>query len=170
MKKIIAGLLTVLTLFTAISFTASAAKQTENLSVTLRTDIAGLSYGDYEKLYEITTDEIVINTKSEALPVFIADYAGDVYLYAMKPGRTYYIEYSFIPAEGYEFPESVSLDDFKVDYSGNCDIYWCGVKTGNNGSRSVSINAKVVVDGNVIQRIIGRISDIIIKLRSWSLY
>lgn len=173
MKKIIALLLSTLTLFTACTFFASA-KQTENISAIFNTDIGGLSYADYDKLCEITSDEIVFNTVSPAPPVFVADYAGNVYLYEMKPGRTYYIEYSFIAADGYELPEKVGIEDFKADYSGICDIYWCGIKTGNdnNGNirNSLSVNAKVTADGTFIQRLIGRIADIILKLRAWSLY
>ncbi|MBP9989785.1 MAG: hypothetical protein KBT46_09850 [Ruminococcus sp.] len=173
MKKIIALLLVLTGLISFNVFPVSAEADIAAM-IELNSNISGYTYQDYEKFVEIKSDKIDFYIPKNSDVALVADYRGSMYLGDLKPGRTYYIYYYFAPNEGYEIPDELNDSNFKIDCGSGCSVvslrkvamYYSFEKT----IPLIALDTKVVVDGNIFQKIIGRIQDIILKIKSWSPY
>lgn len=157
---------------------AAAVRETGVIRVRLHSDIAGLTESDEpEKMIELLTDNVVYSYRA-AGPVSFADYAGTPVFDDLKAGRTYDLSYCLDAAEGYALPETIGEGDVQIECGKNVWVYSTQITTArirnDDGSfttyKGLRIQAQVVVDGNIFQRIIGFLYDIYLKIRAWSLY
>ena len=137
----------------------------------LRSDLDGLVYSDYERFSEILCDSVVFHVKGDDSAVYVSDYAGAVCYDPLKAGRTYYVYYSYLPAAGCALPETIDEDGVSLTCDAGVRVYSYAV-TGlpTDTDRTLQIAATVTVDGNLWQRFVGRLYDIYLKIRAWSLY
>ena len=174
MKKTIAFFLAFIMLF-AFPLSSFAFEKADDISIRLTNDIAGLDYNDYEKIAIILSDSITYTNTLRYNCIQINDYAGNVYLEKMKPGRTYSVHLSFMPAEGFEFPEELTSSMVNIICEEGCTVWWWGktVGTADDGVSKeyfLSVSAEITVKGNFFQRIFGRLADIFLKIKAWSPY
>ncbi|MBQ7595165.1 MAG: hypothetical protein IJU45_00710 [Clostridia bacterium] len=176
LKKTISVLLVICSLFLLMT-PVSALKETGVISLKLNSDIAGLTYADSEQLFEIKSDNVVYS-KTHEFPVSVSDYAGTSSRDTIVAGRTYYIDYSLSAADGYVLPEKLEKGDVEIECGKGVKVLNTQIVTGNyrqpNGEmltvKGLNVTAKVLVDGNIFQRIAGFFYDIYLKIRAWSLY
>ncbi len=147
------------------------------ISLKLNSDIAGYKSSDVEKLIEIKSENVKLDTKNDE-PVYVADYAGTVDTGAFVAGRTYNVYYYLVAADGYTLPEKLNDGDVTIECGKGVTVYSVDIVSGkykqDDGSfetyRGVFVYAGVVVDGNIFQRIVGFFHDLILKIKAWSLY
>lgn len=171
MKKCISIILALLCTLSLLINPVNAA-EVSGFSAHLHNNVGGCDYNDMDKLLTLNTEHLKFSD-TRSSPVQINDYVGNVYLDKMKPGRTYYISYSFVVDDGYTVPE---LTDENIDIicDKGCEALWClkayGVNARNEKCDCVSLYEKVTVPGNFFQRIFGRLADIFAKMAAWSPY
>lgn len=170
MKKILSAVLAALIIASVICVTAYGA-DTGEIVIDMRSDVAGCTFADADRMMNIVSGEIQLNPNSNTDKVQITDYAGNVYLEPMKPGRTYYVDWSFAAADGFTFPEN---PDVSVVCGEGCNLLWYDIAYGRNDRGveyySLAVHTGVTADGNIFQMLFGRIADFFLKLRAWSLY
>lgn len=172
MKKAISVCLALVLLLSAFIFPVFASEKTE---IVLSNELAGLSWGDDAgKFAEIVSGDIVFTPVRTTEPLSVYAYNGDPYFNELKAGRTYYIDYVFSPAPGSSFPEKFSDETVSVVCGEGCTLLWYDKAVGNDGNGGMTdflcVHTRVTVKGNTVQRIIGKLLDLLLKLRSWSLY
>lgn len=149
---------------------ANAQEKIDKLSVSFSNDIVGLTDRDIDRFKVETSDNIVFDDD----PILVADYTGAAYLGEIKPGRTYYIYYDFVAADGYELPDEVSEKNVSVQCGEGCSVIWFGKTIGpyvdGKPSYGLMFYTKVKTPGNFFQRFFGRIADIFLKIKAWSPY
>ncbi len=170
-KKALSVILSLLFVFSVLP--AAAARTAENMTVELFSDVAGASDRDVERF--ISVSEGLVPNNITGVPVSVYDCIGTPYFDKLKPGRSYTVYYSILPAEGYEFPDEVSLDNMTVKTAKGNTVYWCGKTHGLQDSegvwrQSVEIQTTLRVDGNAFQMFFGRLVELFMKIRSWSPY
>lgn len=176
LKKMISVLLALCVLFLCLLPAAAAGSNFGVISVRLNSDIAGLTKDDAEKLIEIRSDNVVYKTGNGG-PVFFADYGGTAEDGALVAGRTYTAYYSLEAADGYTLPDILNDNDVQIECGKGVSVISTQILSakirGEDGNfkeyREVRIFAQVVVDGNIFQRVIGMIHDLILKIKAWSL-
>ncbi len=179
MKKITVFVLT-LCLLLGCLFLPSSAESRDVISLRLNSNVAGCTDDDAGRLIEILSPQVTYYTDGRG-PVHVSDYAGFSLWGQMEAGRSYYLEYTLVPAEGYTLPDELSEGDVSVDCGKGVSLISCRVinlsvagssaSTGRSTVRKVlRLTATVVVDGNPFQRLIGVIKDIFLKIRTWQLY
>ena len=177
MKKLISAALAACLLLTCLLLPA-AAKTEEGISLRLNSDIAGCTRMDVDKLMEIRSPQVTWYPYGDS-PIFITNYAGYGEYAHMDAGRTYGITYSLVAADGYTLPEEIAEGDVAFDCGKGVDVVYCKIvevrrpdsdTEENPRTRVLRVIANVVVDGTAIQRVIGWFKDVILKIRSWSLY
>ncbi len=173
LKKTFAVLLALCAVYSLL-LPAEALRDTGTIAVKLNSDIAGATRRDAERLIELQSPNVVLSTRGDG-PVTVADYGGTGENGALKAGRTYSVYYTLTAAEGYELPETLRDGDVSITCGKGVKVISVQIVTlpGKNGEilfRGVQIFAQVVVDGNVFQRVIGYFYDVILKIKSWSLY
>lgn len=178
MKKLLSLTLIVCVLLGSLLPLASAQTEAEEpIRLRLNSDVAGCTERDVEEIIEILSPQVAYY-EANSCPVSIANYAGGSEYAHMEAGRSYAITYTLQAAEGYELPEEISEDDVVFECGKGVTVLYCKVVQMqipnpdphvDERVRVLRIIAKVVVDGNVMQRIIGWIRDIILKIRSWQL-
>ena len=174
-KKLLALLLAFCALCACLLPAAAAQNERDVIKVKLNSAIAGLTDQDTEQLIELQSDNVVYRA---AGAVSIADYAGDVDFAPVVAGRTYYISYDLSPAPGFTLPAQLEEGDVEITCEKGVTVYAVQVVTApirnDDGtfmdSYGLMINAKVVADGSILQRIAGAVYDLWLKLRAWSLY
>lgn len=156
---------------------AVASNDTGVISVKLNSNLAGKTTDDVEAFIEIKSGNVV----SRAIygkPVSASDYAGTPYFDALVAGRSFYIDYELLPADGFELPDKITDNNLKIECGKNVTVYSKQITEshtrnesgGFDVERSIRIEARVLVDGNAFQRIIGWFHDLILKISAWSLY
>lgn len=174
MKKFLSVFLIVSILISLLTLNVFAKEKIHSADIELKSNIAGLDYNDYEKIAIIKSDSIKFNDSKNCDCIILSDYAGNLYFDKLKPGRTYYIQYSFIATDGYELPES--KDDLQLNTvcDKGCQEIWYGIAHGTDSNYgpqlSIMLNTKVTVDGNFFQRFFGKIADTILKIKAWAPY
>ena len=156
---------------------AFAAEDAGKISVKLNSNLAGLTAADAEKFIEIKGGNVVYSTHGDG-PVSVSDYSGTHVNEALVAGRTYYIDYVLTAADGYTLPDSVSDGEVEIECGDGVRVITSQIVSAREKTdgifietfRGLRIYATVKVDGNIFQRIIGFIYDMIIKARAWSLY
>lgn len=113
MKKIISAFLALLISATCFSATASATKQLGKVNITLNTDIAGLSYMDYDKVFSIDDEDFEFAVAPNVGSAMVAYYDGRAYRGDFEVGETYQLAVQF------SFPSDVSFtDEFAICLNG----------------------------------------------------
>ena len=178
MKKLISLTLILCVMLGCLALPCAAQDETGPISLRLNSDIAGCTRMDVDKLIEIRSPQVTFYPYGDS-PIRIANYAGGSEYAHMDAGRTYDITYTLVAAEGYTLPEEISDGDVVFDCGKGVDVVYCKVveirlpdsAAGENARvKALKIIANVVVDGTAFQRIIGWCKDVILKIRSWSLY
>ena len=179
MKKTISVLFALFFAFSVFVIPVSADEAAEgqnhaNISACFHSDIAGLTGEDYDKLADISSGNLEFRVLDGKVRVGIHDCVGTPYNGEFKPGRTYEIDYEFVAAEGYVLPKDFTGDELDFTCDKGCKVYSC--RYIDNLPAHVPqipllyVTTEVRVDGNLFQRIIGKIADIILEIRAWSLY
>ena len=176
MKKTISVLLAVCLLCFSL-LPAAAAKDIGVISLRLNSDLAGKTKNDVAQLIELRSDNVTYGIRYGE-PVSIADYAGSSENGALVSGRTYMIDYHLSPANGYTLPEQLIDSNFDISCGKGVTVIAKQIVSSSyrnaNGElelvRGIRIYAKVVVDGNIFQRMVGLLHDWILKIKAWSLY
>ena len=174
MKKWIALLMIACALVCALLLPAAAQQETSVISLRLNSNVAGCTREDAARLIEIRSGNVAMISTGE-WPIFIANAAGGTEGAHMDAGRKYTITYTLEAAEGYTLPETLSEGDVQIETGKGVTVLNCGVirlATADGGEpvRALRINANVKVDGNAIQRFIGCLRDLILKIRSWQMF
>ena len=139
------------------------------VAVTIRSDVAGLTENDGDRMITVRSDNVAL--RSTRTPILIADYAGTQVQGAMVAGRTYYVYYMLEPVNGYVLPDQLSAEDLDIECGKGAEVIHAARSRGvQNEPDGVLIYAKVVVDSSFIQRVAGWITDMVLKIRAWSLY
>ena len=175
MKKTISVLLVCLFAVSTILCMPAHAATNEVITLHLKSDLDGVKPDEYEKFADVNCDIVVFDTREGKEPVYASDFAGSMYTDALKAGRTYSVYYVFIPANGYELPEKLDENNLKIECDKGVTVYDCAITSDPSREQpeeqhAVRIFAQVKVDGNIFQRIFGRLYDIYLKIRAWSLY
>lgn len=176
MKKAISLLLAVF-LLCLCAMPVASLDEVGVVSVKLNSNVAGLTKNDTEKLFEIKGGNVVYQPDN-AGPVYICNYAGTSDSGKLVAGRTYTVYYSLVAAEGYELPDQINDGDVLIETEKGVRVIRTSITSGSvrgdDGilykTKGLSIFAELKVDGNFFQRFIGRIHDIILKIKAWSLY
>lgn len=173
MKKTVSILLAFIFAFSCFSISAFALEKDDKITLYLKSDLSGATYEDCEKFIEIKSGNVALDTVNRADPVFVASYVGDVYLDELKSGRTYYVDYTFIPKDG-ALPTKINDSNIEFICDKGCEVLWYSraVGTGADGNRIevLLVNTKVQVKGNFFQMLFGKIADTIAKILAWSPY
>ncbi|MCQ2484894.1 MAG: hypothetical protein MJ168_06125 [Clostridia bacterium] len=174
MKKALSVLLALVFIFSVFTVSSFAEDKTAKLSVTLSSDISGLTCDDLEKLIIINDDSLKLADTGRTDSVLISDYAGNICFDELKPGRKYYIDYGFVANDGYVIPDAVSDDMVNIETDSGVEVLWysrtVGTDVDGNQCNYISLNTKVTVKGNFIQNLFGAIADFFLKLSAWSPY
>ena len=173
MKKWIAAVLAICLFSGVLLLPAGAQQETGVISLRLNSNVAGCTRENADRLIEIRSGNVVPGCGGERA-IFIANAAGGSEGAHMDAGRTYTITYTLGAAEGYTLPETLSDGDVQIETGQGVTVLNCAVirlaTAGGETVRALRINANVKVDGNAIQRFIGWLRDLILKIRSWQLY
>lgn len=178
MKKLLCAALAACLLLTCLLLPAAAQTEEGPISLRLNSDIAGCTRMDVDKLIEIRSPQVTWYPYGDS-PIYITNYVGYGEFAHMDAGRTYGITYTLVAADGYTLPEELAEGDVVFDCGKGVDVVYCKVveirrpdsaEEENPRTRALKIVANVVVDGTVLQRVIGWFRDVILKIRSWSLY
>lgn len=174
MKKILSIILTVIIIACAVPVCSCAEAKDEKIVIELRSDIAGMTYRDYEKFAIIRSDNIRFDLSEDPDPAFVTNCVGSIIFDEMKPGRKYVICYTFYAADGFEIPDEMNEDTIEIICSENVNPYWYGKTVGplRDGQPlySLTMHTEVRVDGNFFQNLFGRIADLILRIKAWSPY
>ena len=177
MKKafsvLLAACLLVLCAIPAVAEDASDPTDLGVISLKLNSDVGGFTDSDFDKLIEINSGSVVCSN------IWFYDYAGTTILDdKIVAGRSYTADYLLSAAPGFEMPESIDDLDVRIECGEGVKVINVSVtysKIRNEDGEfeihhNLKVFAKVLVDGSAFQRIIGRIVDIFLKIRAWSLY
>ena len=175
-KRITAAALLLCVLFCAPT-QAAGLSEIESVAVKLRSDLAGATEDEYDRCIELQSDNVVFTSRGDG-PVSVSDYSGDMEQSPLVAGRTYYIDYTLEAADGYELPDNSAPVDVKAECEDGVTVIYSRNVSANirqkDGSfklyKGLQITARVVVKGNIFERIIGFFYDIYLKIRAWSLY
>ncbi len=137
---------------------AAALETASPVKVTLKSAVAGATRYDTDRLISVETPTA---TLAAGAPISITDYAGRPEGAHMTAGRTYYIAYTLIAAEGYALPAATGDAGLTVACEKGAKLLSADIS-----GDSLVIRAKVTADGSVLQRIIGFLHDLLLKLRS----
>lgn len=177
-KKIISVVLALCMLGCCLMLPAAAQEPVGKIRLKLMSDVAGCTEEDYQAFITVVSGNVRCSDHN-AGPVSASDYAGTPIIEEpLVAGRTYYVSYLLEAEDGYALPEAISEDDLEIECGKGVTVYAKQIVVSHarteNGFvedfRGLRIEARVLVDGNVLQRIIGLFHDIILKIRAWSLY
>ena len=180
MKKQIAVLLVICALLGVLLVPGFAQSGAGAISLRLNSNVAGCTEADAEQLIEILSGPAVYYY-ANSCPVSVADYAGGSHTGPLEAGRTYTVTYTLAAAEGSALPEALSEGDLALDCGKGVTVVYSKIIEMQNvdphpaqgaasTTRLLRIIANVTVDSNVLQRMIGWLKDIVLKIRAWSLY
>ena len=156
---------------------ASAQREMGKISVKLRSDIAGVTEEETEKLIELKSDNVVFSYES-GTPVSFYDYAGSVYNEPAVAGRKYGVDYLLEAAEGFTLPEKIEAGDLDIECDSGVRVISASIVSARKRDADgdfytftgLRITAEILADGNLFERIAGFFYDIYLKIRAWSLY
>lgn len=181
MRKLISVILAACALFCSMLVPVVAQNEEKIISLRLNSRIAGCTRADADQLIEILSGPVKYCYDEKGYSVFIANCVGGMEGAHMDAGRTYVITYTLEASDGYALPETLSDGDVLLDCAKGVSVISCGVVEQKNTdpdpapgeattARVLRITAKVVVDGTSIQKVIGWLRDLLLKIRSWSLF
>ena len=177
MKQFFSVITTVCILLCCLTAPSSAASGGGVIALRLHSDVAGYSSADTEKILEILSPQVKYIDVGNAEPVSVANYAGFPETGQLTAGRQYAVTCLLVAADGYSLPESLKDGDVSYECGKGVKVLRTDVVKMRFSADSVQedvqvlrIVATVVADGSLFQRIIGWVSDIILKIRTWQLY
>ncbi|MCR4615422.1 MAG: hypothetical protein K5756_04660 [Clostridiales bacterium] len=177
MKKAISILFALIFALSVLTLPASAksadAVQYAKISAVFHSDIAGITDKDYDRLVDLSGGDLKFREAFNEVRVTVHDCVGKTYEGVLKPGRTYEISYEFIAEDGYELPKDVKKNDEGFVCGKGCTVYSCQYISNvapNTSGPLLYVTTGVLVDCNVFQWIFGKIADLILEIRAWSLY
>ena len=176
MKKTVSVLLTVCLLCFCL-LPAAAAKEIGVISLRLNSNIAGKTKNDVAQLIELRSDNVKYGIRTSE-PISFADYGGTSENGKLVAGRTYTARYYLSAADGYALPEQLSDSNLIIECGKGVTVISKSIVTSRirveDGSfdevKGIQIFAKVVVDGNFFQRMIGVFYDLFLKVKAFQLY
>ena len=179
MKKTVSLLLAILLLL-CCGLPAAAQSENDVIALRLNSNVAGCTDADAERILEIRSGPVKYY-EGNSCPISIANYAGETEYAHMDAGRTYTITYTLIAADGTVLPEELRDEDIVLDCGKGVSVVYCKIVELRNPNlnpapgepettRVLRIMANVVVDGTPVQRLIGWLKDLILKIRAWSLF
>lgn len=137
------------------------------LSAAFSDDLEGLTERDCVKFADLSGGDLVLQEDR----TWVYDYTNMPYDGKMKPGRTYYVEFEFLKADGCEFPETLTEENTDFRCGKNNEIVWYHYAGSLKEPHQVLyVCEKVVIKGNIFQRFFGKIADLILKMKAWSPY
>ncbi|MBQ4364740.1 MAG: hypothetical protein II804_00570 [Clostridia bacterium] len=147
------------------------------ISVRLNSDVAERTKNDVQALFALRSGNVTYGIRGGE-PIQIADYGGTEETGRLVAGRTYTVSYTLSAADGYVLPQQLDDNNLQISCGKGVSVISRAIVSArvrtDDGSfdeiRGVRIFAKLTVDGNVFQRFIGRIHDLILKAKAWSLY
>ncbi len=170
MKKALSVIFAALIIVFSLAPFAAAQENEEMITLHFHSDIAGADCTELEKLVTVESGNLVLTADN----VFLSDHAGNRYYDKLKPGRNYSIYYEFAPAGGFEIPDVLDEGNYRAECDGGCTVWASlvskGVYGGGEEYSFILVYTEVTVDGNLFERIFGRIADWFVKLRAWSPY
>ncbi len=177
MKKQNLSLLICLIVICTCLLPAAGLQTCGTISVRLNSNIAGLTKRDVQQLFELHSDNVEYGLRGGD-PVSVADYGGTEESGRLVAGRTYSVYYVLSAADGWVLPDQLTENSLDISCGKGVKVISKAIVTSpvrmEDGSfdvkRGVQIFAQVVVDGNVFQRVIGFLHDLILKVKAWSLY
>lgn len=177
MKKKVLSVLLSLLIVCACLLPALALQDCGTISVRLNSDIAGLTKNDVQKLIELRSGNVKYGIRTSE-PVSFSDYGGSSENGKLVAGRTYTAHYYLTAADGYALPEQLTDSNLVIDCGKGVTVYNKAIVTSNvrlaDGSfdevKGIRIYAKIVVDGNFFQRMIGLFYDFYLKVKAFQLY
>ena len=155
------------------ALTAGAAAEAAG-SIYIHSDIANLTENDREQL--LTVEGLPLAFCETGAPaVLIADAAGTQTTEKIVAGRTYTLYFTLTPVGGYVLPEAVDNSTFSVRCSKGASLLSVGKvrfpqAQDEANHEGVQIIAQVRADGNLWERLFGKLADLCLKVRAWSLY
>ena len=177
LKKTMSALL-IVCLLSCCLLPAFAAQPTGEIRLKLNSEVAGCLYLNSDCFIEILSDNVILDPERDA-PVSVSDYAGTVNFCPLEAGRTYYVSYELVAADGYVLPEKLNEGDVKIECGKGVTVLSTQItrKSVRNdegvidSSRGLLIRSRIVVDSNHFwKRVFGYLYDIYLKIRAWSLY
>ena len=155
------------------ALTAGAAGEAAG-SIYIHSDIADLTADDREML--LTVEGLPLAFCETGAPaVLIADAAGTQTMEKIVAGRTYTIYFTLTPVGGSVLPEKVDGSTFAISCGKGASLVSVGKvrfpqAQGQENAEGVQIVAQVRADGNLWERLVGKLIDLWLKVRAWSLY
>ncbi len=176
-RKIVSVVLALCMLGCCLILSAAAQEPVGRVSLKLNSDVAGHTDADYSAFITVVSGNVRISFHSGG-PVYASDYAGTTTDEALVAGRTYYVDYLLEAEDGFALPDAVNEDDIEIECGKGVTVFAKQIVVSHartdNGFvedfRGLRIQARVLVDGNEWQRLIGWFYDLILKIRAWSLY
>mgnify|MGYP003337845719 CR=1 FL=1 len=173
-KRLLAILLALISSLTLVTVPALAAEFSDVISVEIKSDIAGLTEADFEKMLIVKSGNIRFDDLTPFSTINLSDYSGNPYFDKLKPGRTYNIWFTLRAEDGYTLPEVLNAQNTQISCGKNVNVYWYGITTGTDSEGEpchfVAFWTEITVDGNPLQMFFGRILDVFLKIKSWSPY
>ena len=178
LKKTISVLLILCALSGCLLIPASAESDAGVISVRLKSDVAGCLYLNSDNFIEILSDNVILDPY-RAAPVSVSDYAGTVDFCPLVAGRTYFVSYELVAADGFTLPEELTEDNIKIECDKGVTVLSTHItkKSIRNEdgtmetSQGLLIRSRLVVDSNhFYKRVFGFLYDVYLKIRAWSLY
>ncbi len=178
MKRKIISVVLALCMLGVFMLPAAAAESVGTVKVALSSDVAGRKEEESQAFITVLSGNVRCSDHN-AGPVSASDYAGTpVIEEPLVAGRTYYVSYLLEATDGCMLPDRIEDCDLEIECGKNIEVFSKQIvvshaKTENGmveDFRGLRIQARVLVDGNFLQRIIGLFHDIILKIRAWSLY
>ena len=177
-KRVIAFLTACLLRYAFVLPAAAADGGTQKISLCLRSDVAGCTEDDGDKLLEIRSPQVKLRAVNG---IYISHAAGGSLFGArMEPGRRYTLEYALVAADGCTLPETVAEGDVELECGKGVSVVSCRIveyytgRRNDDGShiteRTLMIVANVVTDSTVLQRVVGWFRDLWLRIRWWQLY
>ena len=178
MKREIVSVVLILCMLGCFMLPAAALEPVGKIRLSLSSDVAGRTEEEYQAFITVVSGNVRCSDHN-AGPVSASDYAGTpVIEEPLVAGRTYFVSYLLEATDGCALPDRIEDCDLEIECGKNIEVFAKQIvvshaKTENGmveDFRGLRIQAQVLVDGNVLQRIIGLFHDVILKIRAWSLY
>lgn len=178
MKRKIVSVVLVLCMLGCFMLPAAALEPVGKIRLSLSSDVAGRTEEEYQAFITVVSGNVQCSDHN-AGPVSASDYAGtSIIEEPLVAGRTYFVSYLLEATDGCALPDRIEDCDLEIECGKNIEVFAKQIvvshaKTENGmveDFRGLRIQARVLVDGNFLQRIIGLFHDIILKIRAWSLY
>ncbi|HBL40738.1 MAG TPA: hypothetical protein DDY98_03890 [Ruminococcaceae bacterium] len=169
MKKTVSVCVAILLALFPLVLSASATQQA-NVAAKFTGRLGGMSVADFRRFADLSGGNLIFHTEENDDRTIVCDCTGDLYFDKMIPGRTYTVTFEFAPAPGYAFADEVTEENANFTCEEGSEIVWVRLVRGNQGETYLSVCEKVCVPGTWWERIIGKVSDWILRIKAWSLY